>query len=114
MLRDGIGVRDVMVGKSFAFGKGRSGQVQDLIELGTEAGFNCPSILSRFALMIRLSVQPEFDDVFKMEGSKMRLRYLGRYYSLGGRGDSWRGHGEASSDGRPRIFPSRLKSGGPS
>ena len=39
ILQDGLGVRDLLVGKNFVFGKGRSGNVEDLVRLGSEANF---------------------------------------------------------------------------
>lgn len=39
VLHDGLGVRRLMVGENFVFGKGRSGTIQDLIRLGEQA--NC-------------------------------------------------------------------------
>jgi riboflavin kinase/FMN adenylyltransferase len=39
VLHDGLGVKRLMVGDNFVFGKGRSGTVQDLIRLGEQA--NC-------------------------------------------------------------------------
>ncbi len=44
VLRDGLGIRKLLVGENFVFGKGRSGTVQDLIELGAEAGFSVEAI----------------------------------------------------------------------
>ena len=39
ILRDGLGVRDLLIGENFVFGKGRSGNVQDLAKLGSDANF---------------------------------------------------------------------------
>ncbi len=39
VLRDGVGVRDLLIGENFVFGKGRSGNVQDLTSLGSQANF---------------------------------------------------------------------------
>ncbi|MGB0909249.1 MAG: bifunctional riboflavin kinase/FAD synthetase [Nitrospirales bacterium] len=39
VLRDGVGVRELLIGENFVFGKGRSGDVQDLISLGSQANF---------------------------------------------------------------------------
>jgi riboflavin kinase/FMN adenylyltransferase len=44
VLRDGLGIRKLLVGENFVFGKGRSGTVQDLIELGAEADFSVEPI----------------------------------------------------------------------
>ena len=40
ILRDGLGVRDLLIGENFVFGKGRSGNVQDLIRLSSQANFH--------------------------------------------------------------------------
>ena len=45
VLRDGVGVRDLLLGENFVFGKGRSGNVQDLIRLGTDANFHVHSMV---------------------------------------------------------------------
>lgn len=39
ILRDGIGIRELFVGEHFAFGRGRSGRVADLVRLGAQANF---------------------------------------------------------------------------
>ena len=39
VLHDGLGVRQLLVGENFVFGKGRSGTIQDLIRLGEQANF---------------------------------------------------------------------------
>lgn len=44
VLRDGLGIRKLFVGENFVFGKGRSGAVKDLIELGAKAGFSVEPI----------------------------------------------------------------------
>ena len=44
VLRDGLGIRKLLVGENFVFGKGRSGTVKDLIELGAEADFSVEPI----------------------------------------------------------------------
>jgi len=98
ILRDGIGVRDVMVGKSFAFGKGRSGQVRDLIQIGTEANFDVHPILP-----IRVDDQVVSSTRIRVciqDGNVTdAARYLGRYYSLGGR--VIRGEGRGTELGWP-------------
>lgn len=46
VLRDGLGIRKLFVGENFVFGKGRSGGVKDLIELGVIADFSVEPIAS--------------------------------------------------------------------
>ena len=98
VLRDGIGVRDVVVGKSFAFGKGRSGNVPDLVQLGVGANFQVHpfspiqvdgEVVS--STRIRRCIQ---------EGNvEDAARYLGRDYSLNGQ--VIRGEGRGSAMGWP-------------
>lgn len=40
ILKDGLGIRDLLIGENFVFGKGRSGNVKDLTRLGAEANFH--------------------------------------------------------------------------
>jgi len=40
VLHDGLGVRQLLVGENFVFGKGRSGTIQDLIRLGVQTNFD--------------------------------------------------------------------------
>jgi riboflavin kinase / FMN adenylyltransferase len=44
VLRDGLGIRKLLVGENFVFGKGRSGTLKVLRELGTEANFSVEPI----------------------------------------------------------------------
>lgn len=44
ILRDGLKIRRLLVGENFVFGKGRSGTVKDLMQLGTEADFSVEPI----------------------------------------------------------------------
>ncbi|HBP88059.1 MAG: bifunctional riboflavin kinase/FAD synthetase [Nitrospira sp.] len=44
VLHDGLGIRKLFVGENFVFGKGRSGGVKDLIELGAQADFSVEPI----------------------------------------------------------------------
>lgn len=39
VIRDGLGLRHVVVGSDFCFGKGRAGNAQDLLRFGAEMGF---------------------------------------------------------------------------
>ncbi|MGH7232236.1 MAG: bifunctional riboflavin kinase/FAD synthetase [Nitrospiraceae bacterium] len=44
VLREGIGVRELFVGEQFAFGKGRSGTMEGLVQLGSQAGFRVHAV----------------------------------------------------------------------
>ena len=98
ILRDGIGVRNVMVGKSFAFGQGRSGQVPDLIQLGSQANFDVHPFLP-----VRVDDQIVSSTRIRgciQEGNVQdAARYLGRFYSLSGR--VIRGEGRGTELGWP-------------
>jgi len=83
ILRDGVGVRELLVGENFAFGKGRTGRLADLVRLGATAGFRVHPIppvtiggLVVSSSRIRNLVQA--GDVREAAGC------LGRPYSLGG------------------------------
>jgi len=39
VLQEGLGIRQILVGENFVFGKDRSGTIQDLIRLGEQANF---------------------------------------------------------------------------
>ncbi len=39
VLHEGLGVRQLLVGENFVFGKGRSGTIQDLVRLGRQTNF---------------------------------------------------------------------------
>ena len=39
ILRDGLGIREILVGENFVFGKSRSGSIRDLIRLGSQSNF---------------------------------------------------------------------------
>ncbi len=45
VLHDGLGVRQLLVGENFVFGKGRSGTIQDLHRLGEQANFLVQSVM---------------------------------------------------------------------
>jgi riboflavin kinase / FMN adenylyltransferase len=44
VLRDGLGIRKLLVGENFVFGKARSGTVKDLVKLGVAADFSVEPI----------------------------------------------------------------------
>ncbi len=46
VLHDGLGVRRLLVGENFVFGKERSGTIQDLVHLGRQANFEVQPVTS--------------------------------------------------------------------
>jgi riboflavin kinase / FMN adenylyltransferase len=83
VLGDGLKVRELFVGEHFAFGKGRSGRIADLITLGTRAGFVTHPVPplrigGQVVSSSRIRTQIQAGDVRDAQ------RYLGRTYALGG------------------------------
>lgn len=83
ILKDGLSVRDILVGENFVFGEGRSGNVQDLVRLGVQANFQVHPVPH---------VQVDGDVVsstrirqcIQKGNMKTAARLLGRDYSLTG------------------------------
>jgi riboflavin kinase/FMN adenylyltransferase len=83
ILRDGIGVRELFVGEHFAFGKGRSGRLADLVRLGGQAGFVVHPV---HPLRIDGDVvsSTRIRKLLQAGNVKEAARCLGRAYALGG------------------------------
>ena len=84
ILRDGIGTRELFVGEHFAFGKGRSGRVEDLMRLGERAGFLTHAVApfridGEVVSSSRIRAQIQKGDV------RNARRCLGRHYAVPGR-----------------------------
>jgi riboflavin kinase/FMN adenylyltransferase len=93
VLRDGIGVRDVFVGEQFAFGKGRTGRMDDLVRLGSNAGFHVhpvPAIRIEGDVVssTRIRTLVQAGDV------RRAAHFLGRPYALDGTVRTGAGRGE--------------------
>lgn len=83
MLRDQIGVRELLVGEQFAFGAGRSGRMADLVRLSKAAGFvvhPVPPIRVEGDIVssTRIRVMVQAGEV------RRAARFLGRLYDLAG------------------------------
>jgi riboflavin kinase / FMN adenylyltransferase len=83
MLRDQIGVRELLVGEQFAFGAGRSGRMADLVRLSQSAGFvvhSVPPIRVEDDIVssTRIRVMVQAGEVGRA------ARFLGRSYDLAG------------------------------
>lgn len=83
ILRDAVGVKDLLVGEQFAFGKGRAGRIADLFRLGAQAGFRVrpvPPVLvdGEIVSSSRIRRLVQAGDV------RQAARCLGRPYGLGG------------------------------
>lgn len=84
ILRDGIGVRDLFVGESFAFGKDRAGKVADLVRLGERAGFRVhpmPPVRVDGEVVSSTRIR----SLIQAGKVQQAARFLGRPYVLGGR-----------------------------
>ena len=83
VLQDGLGIRQLLVGENFVFGKGRSGSIQDLIHLGAQANFvshAVPALISRGEVVSSTRIRQCVTTGNVMEGRE----YLGRPYKLTG------------------------------
>jgi riboflavin kinase / FMN adenylyltransferase len=83
MLRDQIGVRELLVGEQFAFGAGRSGRMADLVRLSKAAGFVVHPVLpirveGDIVSSTRIRVMVQAGEVGRA------ARFLGRLYDLAG------------------------------
>ncbi len=84
ILRDGIGVRELLVGENFAFGKGRAGRLSDLVQLGAGAGFRVHPIppVSVGGLVVSSS---RIRNLVQDGDVREAARCLGRPYALSGK-----------------------------
>ncbi|MBD0316867.1 MAG: riboflavin biosynthesis protein RibF, partial [Nitrospiraceae bacterium] len=93
MLRDGIGVRQLFVGEHFAFGKGRTGRMDDLVRLGLNAGFqvhSVPAVRIEGEVVSSTRIRTLIQD-----GDVRRAAlFLGRPYALDGTVRTGSGRGE--------------------
>lgn len=83
MLRDQIGVRELLVGEQFAFGAGRSGRMADLARLSQSAGFIVHAVPpvrveGDIVSSTRIRVMVQAGEVGRA------ARFLGRPYDLAG------------------------------
>ncbi len=98
VLRDGIGVKDLFVGEHFVFGKGRSGTVKDLMNLGKEARFTVhpmPPLLLDEQIVSSTRIR----DCLASGDVAQSARCLGREYQI--RGTVVQGEGRGAPMGWP-------------
>ncbi|HJU06116.1 MAG TPA: riboflavin biosynthesis protein RibF [Nitrospiraceae bacterium] len=93
VLRDGIGVRHLFVGEQFAFGKGRAGRMDDLVRLGSNAGFQAHAVPAvrvegEVVSSTRIRTLVQAGDV------RRAALFLGRPYALEGTVRTGSGRGE--------------------
>ena len=94
VLRDGLGAKKLFVGEHFAFGKGRTGTLEDLVHLGAQAGIDVhavPAVRADGEVVSSTKIRTLIQD-----GEVGRVsRFLGRLYSLDGivTTGAHRGHG---------------------
>jgi len=83
ILRDGIGIRELFVGEHFAFGKGRSGRVADLVRLGDQANFVVHPV-KPFRIDGEVVSSTRIRKLLQTGDVAGAARCLGRTYALGG------------------------------
>jgi len=83
ILRDGLKVRELLVGENFAFGKGRAGRLADLVRLGETAGFRVHPVppVSVGGLVVSSS---RIRNLVQAGDVREAARCLGRPYALSG------------------------------
>jgi riboflavin kinase / FMN adenylyltransferase len=83
ILKEGIGARELVVGERFAFGKGRSGSLTDLMRLGTQTGIAVEAVP---AVRVDGEVVSSTRIRTLIQAGEVRqaARFLGRLYDLEG------------------------------
>ena len=83
VLRDGVGVKELFVGEHFAFGKGRTGRIADLIRFGRDAGFQVHPVQP---LRVAGEIVSSTRIRQLIQGGDVRgaSKCLGRHYALSG------------------------------
>ncbi|MCA9470790.1 MAG: bifunctional riboflavin kinase/FAD synthetase [Nitrospirales bacterium] len=83
ILRDGLGIREVLVGQNFVFGTKRSGDIHDLERLGSEANFQVHSV-PPVQIEGEIVSSTRIRKLLQAGHVKMAAQCLGRPYSLAG------------------------------
>ena len=83
ILHRGIGARELFVGEHFAFGKGRSGRIADLIGLGSRFGFAVHP-LPPLRIDGEIVSSTKIRTMIQAGDLRTARRFLGRPYSLDG------------------------------
>jgi riboflavin kinase/FMN adenylyltransferase len=106
VLRNGLKVRQVMVGDDFRFGKGRVGDFEFLKRRGADCGFSVENMTSVILEGERVS-STRIRQALAVGNQELAKRYLGRPYSIEGR--VMRGDQLGRTLGFPtaNIFPQR-------
>lgn len=83
VLSEGIGVKELFVGRHFAFGKGRAGKIDDLARFGERYGFRVNPV---DPVTVDGQVVSSTHIRHLVQGGEVRAaaRFLGRPYALGG------------------------------
>ena len=94
ILQQGIGARAVIVGSHFVFGAKRSGNINDLIQLGRSANF-CVHAVSAVRVEGEIASSTRIRQLIQHGHVWEASRYLGRPYMLSGRVITGTRRGEA-------------------
>lgn len=83
VLCNGIGTRELFVGEHFAFGKGRTGRIATLLELGAECGFLVHP-MSPVTIDGEVVSSTRIRQLIQAGDFQKALRFLGRPYCIEG------------------------------
>lgn len=83
VLCDGIDTKELFVGEHFAFGKGRTGRIADLVEFGGRLGFRVHP-MSPLTIEGEVVSSTRIRQMIQAGDLQKARRFLGRPYSIGG------------------------------
>jgi riboflavin kinase/FMN adenylyltransferase len=83
VLNNGLGLRELFVGEHFSFGKGRAGKVTDLVQLGTQLGFQVHAV-PPVKLDGEVVSSTRIRQLIQAGDMPKASRFLGRPYAIGG------------------------------
>lgn len=83
VLKDRLGLREVFVGAHFSFGKGRTGKITDLIQLGAQMGFQVHAV-PPVKLDGEIVSSTRIRQLIHAGDMQKAARFLGRPYAIDG------------------------------
>lgn len=83
VLHEGIGVKELFVGRHFAFGKGRTGKIDDLVRFGERYGFRVHP-MEPVTLDGHVVSSSRIRQLMQTGDVRTAARLLGRPYAVGG------------------------------
>jgi riboflavin kinase/FMN adenylyltransferase len=83
ILKNRLGLQEVFVGEHFSFGKGRAGKVKDLIDLGTQFGFQVHAV-PPVKLDGEIVSSTRIRQLIQAGDMQKAARFLGRPYAITG------------------------------